>query len=87
MQRDILSVEKGFESADLVACYCCQFFGRHFHFSTAEALQVREAWVGSDCYVMGFAGADRFLHDQRIACVEAAGYVGVVDHCSTDLSL
>ena len=41
-------------------------------------MDIGEARVGADFDVVLLAGADGFLHDQRIAGVKAASYVGVV---------
>ena len=46
----------------MVAHAGCEFFGRHFDFASAEALDVREAGVGADFDVVFLAELDGVLH-------------------------
>lgn len=79
VQLHPFGVQESFEGANLVDGDCREFLGAEFHLAPAKALEVREAGMGADENVAGFAGADGGGHYQGVAGVEAACDVGDVD--------
>lgn len=62
VQRHAFGVEEGLEGADLVAGERGEFFGCHGDFAASEALDVWQAGVCADEYVVGFAEEDCVVH-------------------------
>ena len=79
MQLNPLSVQEAFQRSDLVPDDSRQLLGVVADVSSPEALNVWQAWMGPDGDVVGFAGFDGAVHDHGVACVAAAGDVGIVD--------
>jgi hypothetical protein len=80
-----LHTEKGtcskptFQRSNLISRHRRQFLQTHLDLSPAETLDIRQTGMSADFDVVLLAFGDRVHHDQRVAGVEAAGDVGVVD--------
>lgn len=77
MKRHTFGIKETLQSSNLVADHCCELFWRELHLSSPEALDVWEAGMCSGFDVVRLDELDCLLHDERIAGVEAAGYLGM----------
>ena len=67
MQGEPLAIQEPLQRADLVDRHGRELFGGELHFAAAEALDVREARVGSDLDVVFLAEADGIEHDEGVS--------------------
>ena len=73
------------QCTELVGDHRRQLAGVDLHHAAAETLAIGEADVRADVDAPRGGGADRALHDHRVAGVEAAGHVGRRHHAEQRL--